>query len=184
MPDDMRELVLEATLRAVASQGLGRLTVDDIAREAGVSRQTVYRYFGSRDGVIRATIVREEQVLLHRLDAAVQGHDEPLPALQAALLEALDAAAEHPLLRRLLDTEPEALLPYLLRNDSPVLSAARPVVESLLLRFAPHLSDQELGAVADMASRLLISYVVSSSDEPHEVVAGRVAGLIAASLKI
>lgn len=184
MVDETRERVLEGTLRAVGSLGLGRLTVDDVARAGGVSRQTVYRYFGSRDGVIRAVILREEQALLARLDAAVHGHDEALPALQTALLEALDAAAEHPLLRRLLDTEPEALLPYLLRNDSPVLSAARPMVESLLARFAPHLSDHELGAVADMASRLLVSYVVSPPEESHEDIAGRIAGLVAASLKV
>lgn len=88
------------------------------------------------------------------------------------------------MLRRLLDSEPEALLPHLLANDSPVLSAALPVVEALLARFAPHLTERELVAVADMASRLLISYVVSPSDEPREVVAGRVAELVAASLKL
>lgn len=184
MQEDTRERVLDGTLRAVASIGLGRLVVDDIVRASGVSRQTIYRHFGSRDAVIRAVILREEQALLSRLAAAVEGHDEALPALQAALQEALIGAAEHPLLRRLLDDEPEALLPYLLRNDSPVLSAARPMVESLLARFAPHLSEHELGAVADMASRLLISYVVSPPEEPHEDVAGRVAGLVAASLKI
>ena len=182
--DDTRDRVLDGTLDAVASIGLGRLRVDDVAGAAGVSRQTVYRYFGSRDGVIREVILREEQTLLSRLGAAVEGQDEALPALQVALHEALIGAAEHPLLRRLLDDEPEALLPYLLRNDSPVLSAARPIVESLLARFAPHLSEHELGAVADMASRLLVSYVVSPSDEPDEVVAGRIADLVAASLKL
>lgn len=184
MVDDTRQRLLDGALRAVASIGLGRLTVDDVAEASGVSRQTVYRYFGSRDGLIEAVVLREEQVLLARLNGAVERHDEALPALQAALQEALVAAAEHPLLRRLLDNEPEALLPYLLANDSPVLSAALPVVEALLARFAPHLTDHELAAVADMASRLLISYVVSPADEPHEVVAGRVAELVAASLKL
>lgn len=64
-------------------------------------------------------------------------HDQALPALHAALREALVAADDHPLLQRPLASEPEALLPYLLRNDSPVLSAARPLVEGLLGRFAP-----------------------------------------------
>lgn len=184
MASDMRQRLLDGALRCVASIGLGRLTVEDVAEASAVSRQTVYRYFGSRDALIEAVILREEQVLLARLTAAVQRHEQALPALQAALEEALVAAAGHPLLRRLLDREPEALLPYLLANDSPVLSAALPVVESLLARFAPHLTARELGAVADMASRLLISYVVSPSEEPHEIVAGRVAELIAASLKI
>lgn len=184
MVDDTRERVLDGALGVVSSIGLARLTVDDVARAAGVSRQTVYRYFGSRDGLIRAVILREEQALLARLGTAVEGHDQALPALKVALQEALVAAAEHPLLRRLLDSEPEALLPYLLRNDSPVLSAALPVVEALLVRFAPHLTEHELAAVGDMATRLLVSYVVSPSGESHDEVAGRVAELVAASLKI
>lgn len=184
MGGDTRERLLDGALRAVGTIGLGRLTVDDVARASGVSRQTVYRYFGSRDGLIRALVLHEERSLLARLSAAVEPHDDALPALQSALQEALAAASGHPLLRRLLDDEPEVLLPYLLANDSPVLSAAAPLVESLLARFAPHLTDVELAAVADMASRLLVSYVVSPPRESHEVVAGRMAGLLAASLKI
>ena len=55
--------ILDATLDVVSRVGLARLALDDVARQAGVSRQTVYRYFGSRDGLVRAVILREEQIL-------------------------------------------------------------------------------------------------------------------------
>lgn len=93
-----RQELLDGAIEAIASRGLGRLTVDDVARAAGVSRQTVYRYFGSRDGLIDAVIVHEEAQLLARLTAVAERHDQALPALH----EALVAADGHPLLQRLL----------------------------------------------------------------------------------
>src|ERR687892_391530 len=41
--------ILDAAFEAVATFGLSRLTMDDVAGLAGVSRQTVYRYFDSKD---------------------------------------------------------------------------------------------------------------------------------------
>ena len=180
---DTAERVLEATMKLVARVGLARLVVDDVARAAGVSRQTVYRYYGSRDGLIRAAILREEAALIERLVDAATRHRDVRAALEAALREALEAAHAHPLLNRLLESEPEALLPYLLAGDSPVLSAARPVVTDLLARFAPHLADTELDAIADMATRLLVSYVVSPPTASDEELAGRIADLITTRIK-
>lgn len=168
----------------MASQlGLTRLAVEDVAREAGVSRQTVYRYFGSRDGLISATILREEEALMGQLVEAAAAHDELRPAMEAALAVALRSAREHPLLDRLLADEPEALLPFLTTGAGPVLSAARPVVAQLLGRYVPHLTQRELELAADAASRLLLSYAVQPGDEPPEVLAAGLADLIVNGVK-
>ena len=45
MNPDVRERLLQATYACVARWGLAKTTVEDAAREAGVSRATVYRYF-------------------------------------------------------------------------------------------------------------------------------------------
>ncbi len=45
MSSDVRERLLQATYDCVARWGLAKTTVEDAAREAGVSRATVYRYF-------------------------------------------------------------------------------------------------------------------------------------------
>ena len=48
-----RERILEATYACVARYGLGKTTVEDAAREAGVSRATVYRHFpGGKDQLV------------------------------------------------------------------------------------------------------------------------------------
>lgn len=59
MSPDTRTRILDGAIATMSSTGLARLTLEDVATVAGVSRQTVYRYFGNRDALISATIVRE-----------------------------------------------------------------------------------------------------------------------------
>ena len=57
MNPDVRERLLQATYDCVARWGLAKTTVEDAAREAGVSRATVYRYFpGGRDELLSAVV--------------------------------------------------------------------------------------------------------------------------------
>src|SRR3954471_14382319 len=52
-----RDRILEATCACVARYGLAKTTVEDAAREAGLSRATVYRYFpGGKDQLIAEVI--------------------------------------------------------------------------------------------------------------------------------
>lgn len=175
---DTRQRILDAALTVMSRYGLTRLALEDVAREAGVSRQTVYRYVGSRDGLINDTILREEEAFFDRMREAAAGHDELRPALEAAIEAALITAREHPLLDRLLATEPQALLPFLTDGSGPVLAAARPVVIELLGRYVPHLGAGDLDRVADAASRLIVSYAISPGEEPLETLVPALAALL------
>lgn len=167
----------------MSRHGLGRLSLEDVARTAEVSRQTVYRYFGTRDALIAAAILREERALIARMVAASEPHRDLRPALEAAIAEALRAAREHPLLDRLLETEPEALLPFLTTGRGPVLSAAQPVVEQLLARYLPHLGQLALQRAAEAATRLVVSYAINPSGDDVDDVAAGLADLIANGVK-
>lgn len=176
--EETRTRILDAALTVMSRYGLARLALEDVAREAGVSRQTVYRYVGSRDGLLSDTIVREEQAFFDRMREAAAPHSELRPALEASIVAALTMAREHPLLDRLLATEPEALLPFLTDGSGPVLSAARPVVIELLGRFVPHLDAVTLERAADAASRLIVSYAISPNDEAIDDLAASLAALM------
>src|SRR5256885_9631057 len=63
--------VVDGALRAIARFGLGKLTVDDVAREAGISRATLYRYFPGRGAVLGAVARSEADRLRAGLDAAL-----------------------------------------------------------------------------------------------------------------
>jgi AcrR family transcriptional regulator len=182
MPET-HDRLLDAATAAMVVHGLTKLSLEDVAREAGMSRQTVYRYFGSKDALVTATILREEEHLLAQMAAAVRAHDDLRPAMEAAIVTGLTAAKNHPLLDRLLTTEPEALLPFLTTGAGPVLSAAQPFIEALLEERLPHVSRVILRRVADATTRLFISYAINPPDDDIDDVAAGLVDLVLHGLK-
>lgn len=172
------ERILDAALAVMSAHGLARLSLEDVAQQAHLSRQTVYRHFGSREALVTAVIVREERALLDRIVAAAAPFDELRPALAAAMSAGLRAARQHPLLDRLLATEPEALLPFLTTGAGPVLSAARPALEALFTGRKPHVAPARVRRAADATTRLFISYAINPPEEDPDRVAADLAALI------
>lgn len=178
-----QERILDGALAAMSTYGLARMSLEDVAREAGLSRQTVYRYFGSKHALVAACVLREEQHFIERIRTATQPHSDARPAIEAAIAAMLNAAREHPLLDRLLATEPETLLPFLTTGAGPVLSAARPVLEDLFTKRLPHLEETTLTRVADLTTRLFISYAINPPEDSVEELASGLADLILEGLK-
>lgn len=176
--DSTRDAILDATMQIASEVGLARLSVEDVAERAGLSRQTLYRYFGSRDGLLSAAILREEHAFIARIVDAVGDEPDLHLALRAAVVTALVAAREHPLLDRLLATEPEGLLPILLSGDGPVIPAARPAITEMLAVRLPGRRPAEVAAVADICTRLIVSYALNPPDDDPAVVAELLAGTI------
>jgi AcrR family transcriptional regulator len=177
MPDtaepSIRQRLLDAALETASINGLAKLSVGDVARRADLSRQTLYRYFPSKDALVAELVVAETTTLMEQVITAAVPHEDPQRALEAALLAALLATREHPLLDRLLRTEPEALLPLLTTDTSPVMSQVRAVVEVILAERTPDLAVDAVAMrrFADILTRLLVSYAISAPDDPPEVVA-------------
>ncbi len=173
-----QDRVLDATMSLLATLGVAKLSLEEVAQEAGVSRQTVYRHFGNRDQLLSAAILREEQAFIERIVAASEPHDQLRPALEAAIRETLTAAREHPLLDRLLETEPELLLPFLTSGSGPVLPAARPVLAEILRRYLPDHDRASLELISDLCTRLMISYTANPPSIDVDVLAAGLADLI------
>jgi len=179
---DTRGRILDAAFEAIAVFGIARLSLEDVARRAALSRQTLYRYFRTKDDVVAAVILREEEALLEVVRAAGATHEDLREALEAAILATLVAAREHPLLGRLLQTEPERVLPFLLSDEAPVLSAATPAVADLLLERRPKVTKARARRTADGITRLIVSWVVNPpADQPadlaHDLAVAVTAGL-------
>src|SRR5688572_21054387 len=99
-----RARILDAAFACAGRFGLGRTTMSDVAREAKLSRQTVYRYFPSKHDLLMALVLREEEILLETIRRAVEPHAELRPALEAAFRTILSQMRAHPLLDRLMAT--------------------------------------------------------------------------------
>jgi TetR/AcrR family transcriptional repressor of uid operon len=132
-PDDaVSERILDATLALAAASGIRHLTIDDVARRAGVGRMTVYRRFGSRAAVIDALAVRECRRCLARIASALDPAAPIDERLSMLFTTTLAVIREHPLLERLARVEPEALLFELTRDDSAVFRLVHEFLVSLI----------------------------------------------------
>lgn len=185
-PSSTHAAILDATFAVIGSVGLTKLALEDVATEAGVSRQTVYRHFGSRDGLLSAVIVREEEALLALVDRATEGVDDLEDAVRLGLAAALRGAEDHPLLQRLLTSEPEALLPFLTLGSGPVLSIIGPAIAEVVSRRAPTLAPATLDFLGDAVGRVVVSYAISpradiddTAARLAEMVAGYVGSVVA-----
>jgi AcrR family transcriptional regulator len=157
-----RERIIEGAYSCVARYGLAKTTVEDAAREARVSRATVYRYFpGGKQQLIRETIGWEASRFFERLMQAVEGSADFATLLERALLFAHRAVADHAVLQKILQTEPETLLPELTIESHRLLALIKAFLLPPLQRdpdITPGL-DQE--RAVDHVARLLLSFIGS-----------------------
>lgn len=167
--------ILDAALAVLGDVGLARLGLEEVAGRAGVSRQTLYRRFGNRQGLIAATLEREEQRLLAAVTAATDGVADLRAALRASLETLLTWTRDHPLLDKLLASEPEGLLPLLASTEAPVLGSARAAVLEVLGDRLPDGADAD--AAADLLARVMLSYAINPPSAPPAEVAETLARL-------
>jgi AcrR family transcriptional regulator len=179
---DTRTRILDAAFRTVATYGLSRFTVDDVARAADLSRQTVYRYFDSKDALIVALVFREEEKFIEGVRRAHAEAATLEDAMERAMLYCLHLAREHPLLDRLLESEPEVLLPYLTTRGGGLIARGRAVIEELAAARSD-VRPELVHRAADLATRAVISYVLTPGDDAPERVARETATVLSSVLR-
>jgi AcrR family transcriptional regulator len=107
------DAVLDAARDSVLAVGVRRTTLTDVARRAGVSRMTLYRRWPDVRTLVGDLMTREWIALA--MSVAPQGDGRPArEAMVTSLVAGARAFREHPLLRKIIDVDPELLLPYLL----------------------------------------------------------------------
>jgi AcrR family transcriptional regulator len=111
--DDGR--VLDAARACVLDIGFRRTTLTDVARRAGVSRMTLYRRYPDLEAVFAALMTREFGRLVARAGSVADG-ETARERTVAMVVHGARALAADPLFVRLLDVDPELLLPYVTRR--------------------------------------------------------------------
>jgi AcrR family transcriptional regulator len=179
--DELGERILDAAVEAASIHGITRLSVADVAKRAGLSRPTLYKRYPSKQALVSAAIVREAARVIEAVQRAVDAVDRSeggKGALIAGIGTALRLLRDHPLLDRIVRSEPETLVPALTTDDGLILAVVRPPIEAMIAdRFEP-LDPVTSRRVADMLTRLLISYTLNAPDDPPEVVAAVVAAVV------
>jgi AcrR family transcriptional regulator len=149
--------MLEATMTCLARFGVAKTTIDDVAREAGCSRATVYRYFANRAALVLAAIDHE----VGDLTGAVRGAGDDATTLEDAIVAMYVAAARwitgHEALQRALALEPEVILPELSFEGGDRLYAEATVRFAPL--FARFLPPDRASRAAEWCTRVLLAYL-------------------------
>lgn len=170
---EVRQRILEATYACVARWGISKTTIEDAAREAGLSRATFYRYFpGGREELMGAVVAWEHARFFTRLYEEVHGAESLEEVMERGLVFAHRAIEEHEVLQRVLQTEPELLL--------PTLTVEAAGTQSLIAAFlVPYLERHPLAPgvdvveAADFLARMVLSFISSPGrwdlDDPAQV---------------
>ena len=158
--------VVDGALRAIARFGLTKLTVDDVAREAGISRATLYRYFPGRGAVLAALVQSETERLQRGLDDALADTTNLPEALAAVAGFGARAFVGHEALQHLLATEPGTVLPHLcFTGADTLLRVAADRIAPHLCRFMGPLEARRTG---ELLARIVLSYALAPPPGPTE----------------
>ncbi len=173
----LRDTLLDAARNLLGDRPWAQISMAEVARAAGVSRQTLYKEFGSRDEFAQAFVIREGARFLDAVERAIELHlDDPRAAVAAGLEVFLSAAAEDPLVALLLaDDGTGGMLPLITTQSRPVLLWASARLSDAMRAGWPHADDEDVELLADTFVRLAISYVTMPRDSPRETAAAATA---------
>jgi AcrR family transcriptional regulator len=152
-----RVRIVDGALRCLARQGVAKSTVDDIARQAGLSRATVYRTFPRGKDDILAAVVETETARLFSSLAVVMGEAADLEdVLVAGMVESARWLSAHDALAYLLAHEPGVVLPHLTFTElDRVLLVAGDLAAPF---FARWLEPEQASRAAEWAVRIVLAY--------------------------
>jgi AcrR family transcriptional regulator len=175
----LRSSLLDAACEELRQRRWTDVTMADIAVAAGVSRQTLYKEFGSREEFAQALVLREADGLLDAVERAMQDHrGQPAHALEAVFDIYLTAAAENPLIRAVVNGDgAEELLTLLTTHGKPLLERSSERLKGLLHSGWPQMRDEDAELLSECLVRLAISYAALPKG-PASMSAASVARLL------
>lgn len=155
--------VLDAAKSCCERWGFDKVTVDDIASEAGVSRATRYRLFpGGKDVLFEALRLRELEDFFTRLTAKVEGATDLQDLLVRTVVAATHELRDDQHLALMLASAPGDTLGQLTVEGLPRIMRVATV---FLAPFVdPYLPRRESARLVELLSRLVISYFLAPSD--------------------
>jgi AcrR family transcriptional regulator len=195
-PSERREQLLDAALRVIVEQGYEGVSIEAIARAAGVTRPVIYDHFANLGGMLKALIQREERIALDQLAQVLPGPElagsaEPVALLGSGVRRFLDAVASRPPTWRIillpLDGTPAIVREHVETNRALILQRLETLVRrgvgdgpaAATLDF--ELAAQSLMTLAEEAGRRALTDPARFSPERYEAffisVIGRLRGL-------
>jgi AcrR family transcriptional regulator len=170
----LRNTLLDGANRELAARPWSEITMSDIARAAGVSRQTLYNEFGSRADFAQELVLREAARFIEAVQSTIAANaDDPALALRATFELFLTVAAENPLVNAIVSGEgaDELIALFTTRGETLVETAAARLTDALLTSW-PVLDPADAALLGECLVRLAISYAALPKAGARETAEG------------
>jgi AcrR family transcriptional regulator len=161
--DGMRELLL--------TRDWSSITLSDVAKAAGISRQTIYNEFGSRQGLAQGYALRLADRLVDAVDGAIRGNvGDIYAAFLMGFRDFFTESAADPLVISLLTgtTKPD-LLQLITTNSAPIITRCSARLTDTFIDSWVRTSEEDAGVLARAIVRLAMSYVSMPPEADHDV---------------
>ena len=169
----LRDSILDGMRELLLTRDWSAITLSHVAKAAGISRQTIYNEFGSRQGLAQAYALRLADRLVDQIDGAIEGN---VGDVHAAFLQGFrdffaESAAD-PLVISLLtgDIKPD-LLQLITTDSGPIISHCSERLTSTFMDSWVKCSDEDAGILARAIVRLALSYISMPPEADHDVAA-------------
>ncbi len=166
----LRSSLLDAAGRELSARPWSEVTMSEIARAAGVSRQTLYNEFGSRGDFAQALVLREASRFIEAVEGAIAANArDPRVALRVTFELFLTVAAENPLVRAIVSGEgADELIALFTTRGETLVQMASARLTGVLLESWPMVERQEAELIGEALVRLAISYGALPRGGPAE----------------
>ena len=162
----LRDTLLEAADALLDDRPWGKVSMDAVAKRAGVSRQTLYNEFGGRKEFAQALLLREAERLLAGPEQAISEHaDDPRKAIEAALRTFLEAASRNRLVESMTAQSDDGLLAMVTTQDA-VVSAATERLAAHIASIWTGVALADIRRLTDTVVRLGISHAALPAQSP------------------
>ncbi|GAY19005.1 TetR family transcriptional regulator [Mycobacterium sp. shizuoka-1] len=167
----LRETVLDAMREELLTKDWSAITLTDVARTAGISRQTIYNEFGSRQGLAQGYALRLADRLVDAIGDAIAAN---VGDVYAAFTEGFrlfftESAADPLVISLLTGVAKPDLLQMITTDSAPIISRASERLTDAFVNSWVNASEEDSGVLARAIVRLALSYVSMPPEADHDV---------------
>ena len=167
----LRDSILDGMRELLLTRDWSSITLSDVAKAAGISRQTIYNEFGSRQGLAQGYALRLSDRLVGQIQNAIGAN---IGDVYAAFLQGfrdffIESAADPLVISLLTGTSKPDLLQIITTDSAPIITHCSTRLTELFMTSWVRCSEEDAGVLARAIVRLAMSYISMPPEADHDV---------------